>query len=190
MGSTLLFPQWPLRRWKREKQRLLLRQRLTLTSCMPTMECSPTTTTPMCTTPWPLSIGLRRLRPRVLRLSLSCHLPTPTRTPTTLVSTLDTWSAPSSTPWFPLWPQKMKRRERRTLLLRLRLTPGSTTATQDMQGMHPTTALLPDTSHIHMDTTPMLIDTSDMESKQRQPTDLESRINFCQTKTSQIILQC
>merc|ERR1712025_370971 len=55
----------------------------------------------------------------VLRLSLSCHLPTPTRTPTTLVSTLDTWSAPSSTPWFPLWPPRRWRRERLRLLLRL-----------------------------------------------------------------------
>merc|ERR1712058_63570 len=150
---------------------------------MPTMECSPTTTTPMCTTPWSLSTRLRMLRR--LRLSLSCHLPTPTRTPTTPVSTLDTWSAPSSTLWFPLWPPRRWRRERRTLLLRQRLTPGIGMHTQDMhptQGTHPTTAL--------MDTTPWDIDTSDMESKQRQPTDLESHINFCQTKTSQIILQC
>merc|ERR1719312_916032 len=132
----------------------------------------------MLTTPWSPGKRLRRLRPRVLRLSLSCHLPTPTRTPTTPVSTLDTWSAPSSTLWFPLWPPRRWRRERRTLLLRLRLTPGIGMHTQDM---HPTTAL--------MDTTPWDIDTSDMESKHCKPTDLESNINFCQTKTSQITLR-
>merc|ERR1719312_1024242 len=138
----------------------------------------------MLTTPWSPGKRLRRLRPRVLRLSLSCHLPTPTPTPTTPVSTLDTWSAPSSIPWFPLWPPRRWRRERLRLLLRLRLTPGIGTHTQHMhptQGMHPTTAL--------MDTTPLDIDTLDMESKQWQPTDLESNINFFQTKTSQIILR-
>merc|ERR1719347_2443423 len=177
---------------RRGRQRL----RLTHTSCMLTMECSLTTTTPMCTIPWSLSERLRRLRPRLQRPSpwspLPIATPTPTPSPTSPVSTLDTWSAPSSTPWFPLWPLRRWRRERLRLLLRLRLTPGTHT-----QGMH----LTPDTMAADL----MLMLTTDtdtgatdmdsdhsviMESKQKPRDTFGVKHKFLSNQTGNLLQIC